>query len=353
MSLLKVDSIRFAAAALLLSASACTFHSTDSNEVGVLTRKFALIGPAGVQPEVYQPGATYVFMAFATDWATYKTNTQNLEMVADPKRGDRGGRDDLEFKTHDGNDISVDVTISWRIDPAKAPHLLKSVGGSTTVVKEKLVRPLVRSLVRDVLNSMTSEEFYVSEKRGNKADEARERLVAAAAPEGVIIERVLFGEHHFGKKYEEVIHDKKLAEQTAEQMVSEGKAAEQKALGKLAEARGQVEQKLAKARGSLGQVKLEADAELFRAKTRAEAIKAEKAARAQGVRKQNEALAGQGGRTLVKLRIAEALEGKQILFVPGGGKAGSLQTTNVNDLIARFAAASEVKRQAAAEEEEH
>lgn len=315
-----------------------------------MTRKFAILGKAGVQPEVYAPGATYVFAAFATDWATYKTNTQNLEMIADPTRGDRGSRDDLEFKTHDGNDISVDVTVSWRIDPSKAPHLLKAVGESTQVVKEKLVRTLVRSIVRDVLNTMTSEEFYVSEKRGHKADEARERLAAVAGPEGVIVERVLFGEHRFGKKYEEVIHDKKLAEQTAEQMVSEGNAAEQKALGKLAEARGQVEQKIAKARGALAQVKLETDASLFQSKTRAEAIVAEKAARAQGVRKQNEALAGQGGRTLVKLRIAEALAGKQILFVPGG-KGGGLQTTNLNDLIARFAVAGELKRQEAAEEE--
>jgi hypothetical protein len=67
------------------------------------------------------------------------------------------------------------------------------------------------------------------------------------------------------------------------------------------------------------------------------------------VRKQNEALAGQGGRTLVKLRIAEALEGKQILFLPGGGKAGALQTTNLNDLLARFASAAEVQRESKVE----
>jgi regulator of protease activity HflC (stomatin/prohibitin superfamily) len=332
-----------------LACSACTWHSTDSNEVGVLTRKVALFGHPGVQDEVYAPGASYLFAAFITDWATYRTNTQNLELVADPARGDRKQRDDLEFKTHDGNDISVDVTVAWRIDPAKAPVLLRRVAGSTQAVKEKLVRPLVRSLVRDVLGTMTSEEFYVSEKRFQKAEEARERLASVAGPEGVIVERVLLGEHHFAKKYEDVIHDKKLAEQTAERMQSEGKAAEQEALAKLAGARGQVEQKIAKAKGALEQARLAADAELYKAKSTAEAIKAEKAARAQGVRKQNEALAGQGGRTLVKLRIAEALEGKQILFVPGGGKAGALQTTNVNDLLARFAGAAEVQRESKVE----
>ena len=45
-------------AVIALSISACTFHSTDSTEVGVLTRKIAIVGKAGVQQETYPPGAT-------------------------------------------------------------------------------------------------------------------------------------------------------------------------------------------------------------------------------------------------------------------------------------------------------
>ena len=317
----------------LLFATACTFHSTDSNEVGVLTRKIALIGKAGVQPETYAPGATYMFMAFVTDWSTLKTSTQNLEMVADASRGDRRHRDDIEFKTHDGNDISVDVTISWRIDPSKAPYLVKHVGQNTLGVKDKLVRPLCRSLVRDVLNTMTSEEFYVSEKRYQKAQEAKDRLSAIAGPEGVLIESVLFGEHRFHRLYEAVIHDKKVAEQNAEKAVSEGKAAEQDALSKLATARGQVEQRIAKAAGELMQARLEADAELYRAKSAAEATRAEREAKAKGIRKQNEAMAGAGGRTLVKLRIAEALEGKAIVLIPSSGTGVGVNRLDVNSLV--------------------
>jgi len=40
---------------------------------------------------------------------------------------------------------------------------------------------------------------------------------------------------------------------------------------------------------------------------------------------------------MVKLSVAEALKGKQIIFLPSGGKAGGLQTLNLNDLLARFA----------------
>src|SRR5438105_4755590 len=268
---------------LLLLAAGCTLHNTDSTEVGVLTRKIAFFGKSGVQPETYPPGATYTFPAFITDWNVYNVALQNLAMVRSLQKGDRGSRDDVEFKTHDGNDIAVDVTVAWRIDTAKAPWILEHVGGSTDEVKENLVRPACRSIVRDVLNAMTSEEFYVSEKRFLKAEEAREKLARVLAPEGVIVERVILGEHHFHPDYEKVIHDKKLAEQTAERMVSEGHAAQQEALRNLETAKGQVSQKIAAARGSLDQVKLHADADYFRAQREAEAILAEKKARAKGV----------------------------------------------------------------------
>jgi regulator of protease activity HflC (stomatin/prohibitin superfamily) len=328
-------------------ASGCTFHNTDSTEVGVLTRKFALLGKAGVQQETYPPGATYTFPAFITDWNVFNVALQNLSMVQSKSEGDRAERDDIEFKTHDGNDITVDVTVAWRIESAKAPYILQFVGGSTAEVKENLVRPTCRSIVRDVLNTMTSEAFYVSDKRFEKAEEAREKLSKVLGPEGVIVERVILGEHHFHPEYEKVIHDKKLAEQTAERMVSEGHAAQQEALRNLETAKGQVSQKIATAQGALDQVKLHADADYFRAQRESEAILAEKKAHAKGVEKTNQAMSGAGGRTMVKLRVDEALEGKEIVFLPGGGK---LQTLNLNELLGRYAASRAVEASTTEEE---
>ena len=116
---------------LALSLSGCTCHSTGSTEVGVLTRKLAfagLLGKPGVQSEIYAPGATYLFPAFITDWNTFDVSMQNLSMVKDPSRGDRNAEDDLNFKTVDGNDIRVDVTVAWQVDPKRAPYLLTKVG---------------------------------------------------------------------------------------------------------------------------------------------------------------------------------------------------------------------------------
>jgi hypothetical protein len=108
-----------------------------------------------------------------------------------------------------------------------------------------------------------------------------------------------------------------------------------------------VNQTLAAAQGSLDTAKLSADAQLFQNQKQAEALVAEKKARAQGVRKQNEALAGSGGTALVKLKIADALMGKDLVFLPGGKSGIGMQTLNVNQLLEAITA-----RQAAQAAEE-
>jgi regulator of protease activity HflC (stomatin/prohibitin superfamily) len=339
---------------LSLPLAGCTCHSTHSTEVGVLTRRAALgglLGKPGVQPEVYAPGATYLFPIFLTDWHTFDVSLQNLSMVRDVKKGgDRSHEDDLFFKTIDGNDIRVDVTVAWAVDPKRAPHLLNKVGESTEQVKEKLVRPACRSIVRDVLNSLRSEEFYVSEKRFAKAAEARDRLAAVLEPEGIMVRQVILGEHHFNPEYEKVIRDKKLAEQNSERMRSEARATAEQVKSELQKAKGSVNQTLAAAQGALDTAKLSSDAQLFQNQKQAEALVAEKKAHAQGVRKQNEALAGSGGTALVKLKIAEALAGKDLVFLPGGKSGVGLQTLNVNQLLQAITAQQAVQAAPAAAE---
>ena len=323
----------FVAVPLALALSGCACHSTDSTEVGVLTRKLGLFGKAGIQDEVYAPGATYMFPPFITDWTTYDVSLQNLSMVRDVTKGDRDSEDDVNFKTVDGNDIRVDVTVSWQVDPKRAHYLLGRVGGTTDEVKEKLVRPACRSVVRDVLNELQSEEFYVSDKRFEKAAKARERLAQVLEPEGVLVSQVILGEHHFHPEYEQVIRDKKLAEQNTERLRSEARAAAEQAKSKVETAKGQVSQQLAQAGGFLETTKLQSDADYFQAQKQAEALLAEKRARAKGIVKENEALAGAGGKTMVKLKLAEALAGKEIVFIPSGKNAAGLQMLNLNALL--------------------
>jgi regulator of protease activity HflC (stomatin/prohibitin superfamily) len=315
--------------AALATVSGCTCHSTTANEVGVLTKKFALVGKKGVQDEVYAGGGTYFFLPFSTDWNTFETKLQNLRMVKE-------SGDDVEFKTVDGNDIEVDVIVAWRVDPAKGPYILMKVGESTMDIEDRLVRPSVRAYVRDALNQLKSEEFYEADRRFKAAEEGRVLLSNALAPEGIIVEQVILGEHRFNPEYEAVIRDKKLAEQNAEKLKSEALAAAEGSKRNLENAKGQVAQQIAGVEGKLNQVKLDADSTLFQKQNEAEAILVEARARAQAIEKTNQALAGAGGKTMVKLRIAESLKGKRIILVPS--KGANIQTLDVNQLVNKIAA---------------
>ncbi|MSP60804.1 MAG: prohibitin family protein [Myxococcales bacterium] len=329
--------------AMIWLISGCASHSTAETEVGVLVCKIGLgCAQKGVQETIYPPGSTTFFAPFIRDFYRFDTKVQNLEMLMDAKRGDRAERDDIQFKTTDGNDISMDVTVSWTIDPKRAHLLLQTIGTSTNEVKDKLVRPMARTLVRDVLNELDSESVYNSDKRFEKAEKAKGVLQEALLPHGVIVQQVILHEHRFHPEYEKVIHDRKLAEQRAQQLKSEAEAAAQEALRNLETARGQVASQIAQATGELQQAKLTADAEYFKQQQNADAILAERSAKAKAIQKRNEALRGSGGRAMVKLRMAEALEGKSIIIIPSGGSGVGINKLDLNKLIESAAVQSEV-----------
>ena len=197
-----------------------------------------------------------------------------------------------------------------------------------------LVRPLARSIPRDSLNELSSEEFYDSDLRAAKEEQALENLRRALDPYGLVCERVVLGNYRFHKNYQAAIDQKKVADQTVNKNRSGGRGRHQGMGARARDHQGrQVGQLLATERGKAQQVTLQTDAYYEAKKLEADAIVAEKAARAQGITKMKEAMSGAGGRTMVKLRIAEALKGKRIVLFPTSDSAINLQQTDVNRFL--------------------
>jgi hypothetical protein len=137
-------------------------------------------------------------------------------------------------------------------------------------------------------------------------------------------------------EYEHVIRDRKLSEQRAEQLKSEAEAATQESLRNLETARGKVASDIAAADGRLKQAQLGADAAYYAQQQNAEAILTERTAKAKAIAKRNEALRGNGRRAMVKLKVAEALEGKSIVLVPSGQAGAAFNRLDVNKLVDAF-----------------
>jgi len=327
-----LSAIGMCAVAILL-VSGCVPHSTGETEVGVRTVKFAIFGKKGVEEKVYAPGSTYFFLPFINDWHTFDTKLQNLEMTQERNRGDRRTRDDLLFKTIDGNDISLDVIIAYRIDPMKAHTIVQFVAKDDKVLRDKIVRTVARSKPRDIFGELKTEEFYVAESREVQAQKAKNMLQEILGPMGIIVEKVLTKDYRFNAKYQKAIEDKKVADQLVEKNKSAQHAAEEEYKRKLEEVRGEVNKMVADVDGEYLRAKIEADAYYEKYKLLAEAIRAEGIAEAKGIREMNKAMAGSGGEALVKLRIAEALQGKRIVLLPVSEGGMNLKTTDINQLI--------------------
>ena len=320
-------------AGMLLFLQACVFYTTGDTEVGVRTRKLPILGPQGVEDRAYAPGSTYFMLPYVNDWHTFDIKLQNLEMTLTTTSGDRKSRDDLLFKTIDGNDISLDVIVAYQIDPARAPYILEHVAPDNKTLNDKIVRTIARSKPRDIFGELKTEEFYVADKRDLQARRAQKVLQNILEPYGIIVKNVLTKDYRFNKEYQKAIEDKKIADQLVEKNKSAQRAAMEEYRRRLEDARGEVNKIVAAVDGEYQQAKIEADAYYQKQKLIAEAIRVEAVAEAEGIKEMNKAMALAGGETLVKLQIAEAIQGKKIILLPLSEGGMNLKTTDINRLI--------------------
>ena len=298
------------ALSLLALAAGCTPHSTGATQVGV---RFNKITHA---TEIAEPGATYFFAPIINDWATFDTSTQNLVMSAKSVEGDRKEKDDLRFKTRDGNDIETDVTVRWRIDPSRAALIWQSVAPDTASLKERIVRPQARTYVRDVLNRLDSEEYYNPDLRFAAASDATKVLAAQLRPYGIVVENVLLRDFSFKPDYQALINKRKEAEKQAEKLEAQILATLESNKANLQQKTAELTEQLTKTQGDFEQAKRAADAYLVRRNQEAQATLTEKNALAQGVRRERAALNGSAGDAYVSLQLIEALQKKEIRQIP-------------------------------------
>jgi regulator of protease activity HflC (stomatin/prohibitin superfamily) len=298
------------AAASLLTTAACTPHNTGATEVGIRFNKITRA------TEVAPPGATYFFTPIVNDWTKFDVSTQSLVMSAQATSKHGGRKDDLRFKTKDGNDIETDVTVRWRIDPSKAVRIWELAAPSTQLLEDRLVRPQGRAYVRDVLNRLDSEEYYNPDLRFRAANDATRILGAHLSPYGVIVEQVILGNFAFKPDYQKLINQRKEAEKQAEKLEAEILATLESNKANLQQKVSELTEQLTRAEGELEQAKRAADAYLGRREQEAQAVIAEKSAVSEGIRRERAALNGSAGDAYVSLQLIDALQKKEIRQIP-------------------------------------
>ncbi len=327
-------------AAVLLLISGCG-GATHSTEVGVRTCAFGVLEARGHQ-QVYEPGGVYFFLPLVNEWTTLPTSQQNLLMNANPVEGDRPVPDDIAFKTKDGNNVFIDVNVMWRIDPRKADVVVSRVGSTIGEIKERIVRPLSRSVIRDVFNEITSEEYYHVTVKNERAEKARAILQKSLGEYGLLVDMLQVQQHRFDKEYQAAINAQKQAEADVQTLKEQQKSMGSQKSSELEGKRVEWNRKLADAEGEAGKARAEADGYFQTKSNQAKATLAVAQADAEGIRKEAEALGKLGGDAYVKMQLAKQFAKHRVLLVPQSNVA----SMNVNKVI------EQLTKQAAADRAE-
>jgi regulator of protease activity HflC (stomatin/prohibitin superfamily) len=301
-------------------------------EVGVLLDK--MTGEIEVIP---QSGVRF-YNGITSDFFVLDKTLQTLEMTSAAGRGDRGEKDDLKVKTGDGSDVYVDIKVQYRIDPAMAETVIRT-SGPGGAFKEKWARDYVRAICRNALGELKTDDFYDAGKRNAKMVQAQRVIGERLADFGIRIDNILIPTRpRFYKEYEEIIKQKKLADQEVLAEQSKARAAEQAQLRKIVEEtnvknvavekfKGEMEQRIIDAEAQAERARKEADAyydrvtigaeaQLYEHRQEAEGILAKRQAEAQGIDALRKALEGPGGRNMVKLEYARKLKGVTVTGQP-------------------------------------
>lgn len=205
--------------------SAC-FKQIDPGQVGVQV----LFGK--VQPEVLESGLHVINPL--VDVKTVDVRTQNYTMSGIHDEGEQAGDDAIRVLTADGLEVTIDLTVLYRLVPSEAPRLLQQTGLD---YQDKIVRPLTRTKIRD--NAVYYDAVSLYSKR---RDEFQTRIFNSIEKDfknrGLVLEQLLVRNITLPQSVKTSIESKINAEQEAQKMQFVLQKEKQEAERKRVEAQG-------------------------------------------------------------------------------------------------------------------
>jgi regulator of protease activity HflC (stomatin/prohibitin superfamily) len=160
--------------------------------------------------------------------------TQNYTMSGVHDEGNQSGDDAIRVLTADGLEVTIDLTVLYRLIPTEAPRLLRETGID---YKDKIVRPLTRTKIRDNSVYYDAVALYSS-----KRDEFQTRIFESIEKDfkgrGLILEQLLVRNITLPQSVKTTIESKINAEQDAQKMQFVLQKEKQEAERKRVEAQG-------------------------------------------------------------------------------------------------------------------
>lgn len=189
----------------------------------------------------------------------YRVSRQEYTMSGHTGEGARSATDDaIAARSIDGQEVFVDVTIIFSIDPENVNIVHKNWSDASQGYIEGLIRPQVRTIVRDVIATVAAEEIYSSGRESIQTD-MKDRAEKRLGSEGFTVIDVLVREVNFSPDFINAIEQRQVAALDRDRAQVEAETAR-------IEASGQANARIEQARGEAEatRVQAEADADALR-----------------------------------------------------------------------------------------
>jgi len=205
--------------------TAC-FVQIGSGQIGVKT----LFGK--VEDDILESGLHFVNPLVKVTEMDVKTENYTMSGIHD--EGKKDGDDAIRVLTADGLEVTIDLTVLFRLIPTEAPRLVRETGVDYT---DKIVRPITRTKIRDNSVYYDAVSLY-----STKRDEFQSRIYKSIEEDfkkrGLILEQLLVRNITLPQSVKATIESKINAEQDAQKMQFVLQKEKQEAERKRVEAQG-------------------------------------------------------------------------------------------------------------------
>ena len=211
---------------ILLGVISSSVKQIDAGEVGVKI----LFG--SIQNDVMGSGLHFINPLL--DVKKLDVKTQNYTMSGVNDEGNKLGDDAIKVLTSDGLEVTIDLTVLYRVVGADAPKLLRETGDD---YRDKIVRPITRTKIRDNAVYYQAVDLF-----GSKRDVFQQRIYKSIEEDfkkrGLMLEQLLVRNITLPNSVKASIESKINAEQDAKKMEFVLQKEKQEAERKRVEAQG-------------------------------------------------------------------------------------------------------------------
>jgi len=252
------------------------------------------IGKGGILPNALEPGIHWI-IPFVQRVELYSIARATYTMASTAGEGQVQGDDSIEARTKDGQQVYIDASVIYSVEPTKLVNLHITWKHA---YEDNVVRPVSRAAIRDAVSQYGVEEI-VSTKRVELEGKISDAIGQGLELNNLKMIDFLLRNIRFSDEYAKAVEQKQIAEQQAQQ------------------AKFVVESKKQEAEQARQVAQGQADAAVISAKGAAEArvIQAEAEAKANGL------LAASLTPELVQYQyILKLAPGVQTIFIPSGNQ---------------------------------